>query len=305
MRKPGIVIFISSFLCASAMGSAQELDAKVNINTSQVENTKKEVFEKLKTTITDFLNNHKWTELSFKDGEKIQCNFNITVNTYSPTDNSFTCTLLMTSTRPVYNSSYTTTAYAINDEAFNFTFNEFDQLEYQPGQISNNLVALLSYYAYMIIGMDMDTMSPMGGTDFFHTAEDIVSAGDGLGFPGWKAFGDNKNRFALLHDYIDGSMEPLRTFNYVYHRKGLDVMAEAPDSARAAILSGLELLEEAHNAKNMTHVVLLFTEYKRDELVNIFSGKGTSEEKEKAYEILFGIDASQNAKWEKIKKGKS
>ncbi len=305
MKFLRLFLFTSSFLCATVSCLSQELNAKVNINTSQVENTKKEVFDKLKTTITDFLNNHKWTELTFKDSEKIQCNFNITVNTYSPTDNTFTCTLLMTSTRPVYNSTYSTTAYAVNDESFNFIFNEFDQLEYQPGQIDNNLVALLAYYAYMIIGMDMDTMAPMGGTDFFHMAEDIVSAGDGLDFPGWKAFGDNNNRFALLHDYIDGSMESLRNFNYVYHRKGLDMMADNPDSARTAILDGLEMLEEAHNAKNMTHVVLLFTEYKRDELVSIFSGKGTSEEREKAYEILFGIDASQNSKWEKIKKGSS
>lgn len=283
-------------------GMAQELNAKVNINYTQVENTKTEVFEKLKTTITEFLNNHKWTELTFRENEKIQCNFNITVNTYSPTDNSFTCKLLMTSTRPVYGSGYLTTCYAINDENFTFQFNEFDQLEYQEGQISNNLVALLAYYAYMIIGMDMDTMAPKGGTDFFHIAENIVSIGDGLDFPGWKAFSDSKNRFGLLNDYMDGSMESMREFNYIYHRKGLDRMAENPDSARAAIADGLDLLEQARKAKSMSHIPLLFTEYKREELINIFSEKGTKEEKEKAYDILFAIDASQSSKWEKIKK---
>ncbi|MCI5451842.1 DUF4835 family protein [bacterium] len=284
---------------------AQELNAKVNINYNNVENTKSDVFDKLKTTITDFLNEHKWTEIQFKEGERIQCNFNITVNTYSPTDNSFTCSLLMTSNRPVYNSNYNTTAYSVNDTEFNFAFNEFDQLEYQPGQINNNLVALLAYYAYMIIGMDMDTMAPMGGTDYFNIAEEIVTAGESLEYPGWKAFGDSKNRFGLLHDYIDGSLEPLRQFNYVYHRKGLDMMAENADSARAAITDGLDLLREAHKAKTMSHVTLLFTEYKRDELVSIFSGgSATKEEKDKAYETLFAIDASQNAKWEKIKTGK-
>lgn len=302
MRSIRVFSIIAFLASAFVSINAQELNARVNINYSQVENTKVEVFDKLKTTITEFLNNHKWTEINYRENEKIQCNFNITVNTYSPTDNSFTCSLLMTSTRPVYNSNYMTTCYSINDGDFNFIFNEFDQLEYQQGQISNNLVALLAYYAYMIIGMDMDTMSLMGGTDYFHIAEDIVTAGESLDFPGWKAFGDSKNRFGLLNDYIDGSMESLREFNYIYHRKGLDMMAENPDSARAAIADGLDLLEQARKAKTMSHVTLLFSEYKRDELVNIFSGKGTKEEKDKAYEILFAIDASQSNTWEKIKK---
>ena len=281
---------------------AQELDARVNINHSQIQGTRTEVFDALQTKLTDFLNNHKWTEIPFRENEKIQCNFNLTVNTYKPDENQFECTLLMSSNRPVYGSTYNTVAYSVNDEDFTFVFGEFDQLEYQENQIDNNLVALLSYYAYMIIGMDLDTMAPMGGTDCFHVAEDIATAGESMGFPGWKVFGDSGNRFALLNDYIDGSMECMREFNYIYHRKGLDRMTEAPDSARAVIADALDLLQEANRAKNMTKVAQLFTEYKRDELVNIFSKKGTSEEKEKAYEILFAIDASQQNTWEKIKK---
>lgn len=282
--------------------NAQELNAKVNINTSQVENTETQVFEALKTKVTEFLNNHKWTEITFRENEKINCTFNITVNTYSATDKSFKCSLLMQSSRPVFNSNYTTVAYMVNDKDFTFNFDEFDQLEYQENQIDNNLVALLSYYAYMIIGMDMDTMSPMGGTPYFQIAENIVSTGESLNFPGWKAFGDSKNRFGLLNDYIDGSMECMRQFNYIYHRKGLDQMTENVDSARAAIVEGLDLLEQARTAKTMSQVPQLFTEYKRDELVNIFAGKGKPEEKDRAYDVLFAIDASQIQTWEKIKK---
>lgn len=296
--------FLVLLLCFFALHivRAQELDAKVTINYSQIESPRTELFDALQTKLTDFLNNHKWTEIPFRENEKIQCNFNITVKTCNLDENTFECTLLMSSTRPVYGSSYNTVAYSVNDADFSFVFTEFDQLEYQENQIDNNLVALLSYYAYMIIGMDLDTMSLKGGTDCFHTAEDIATAGESMGFPGWKAFGDSGNRFGLLNDYMDGSLEMMREFNYIYHRKGLDRMAEAPDSARAAIADGLELLREANKAKNMTKVAQLFTEYKRDELVNIFAKKGTSEEKEKAYEILFAIDASQNNTWEKIKK---
>ena len=304
MRKGTATLLAAAWMLGASLCPAQgqELNARVNINRSQVSNTKGEVFDALQKTMVDFLNNHKWTELTFRDNEKIQCTFNLTVSTYSDTDNSFVCSLLLSSTRPVYGSSYTTTGYSVKDPQFTFTFKEHDQLEFNINNIDNNLVALLAYYAYVIIGMDMDTMAPKGGTPYLQTAEQIVQAGQALDFPGWKAFDDSKNRFGLLNDYMDGAMESMRQFEYVYHRKGLDRMATAPDSARAAIAEGLELLREAHQAKTMSQVPQLFTEYKREELLNIFADKGTKEEREKAYEILFAIDASQNEAWKKLKK---
>lgn len=304
MRKGTATLLAAAWMLGASLYPAQgqELNARVNINRSQVSNTKGEVFDALQKTMADFLNNHKWTELTFRDNEKIQCTFNLTVSTYSDTDNSFVCSLLLSSTRPVYGSSYTTTGYSVKDPQFTFTFKEHDQLEFNINNIDNNLVALLAYYAYVIIGMDMDTMAPKGGTPYLQTAEQIVQAGQALDFPGWKAFDDSKNRFGLLNDYMDGAMESMRQFEYVYHRKGLDRMATAPDSARAAIAEGFELLREAHQAKTMSQVPQLFTEYKREELLNIFADKGTKEEREKAYEILFAIDASQNESWKKLKK---
>lgn len=304
MRKGTATLLAAAWMLGASLcpTQGQELNARVNINRSQVSNTKGEVFDALQKTMADFLNNHKWTELTFRDNEKIQCTFNLTVSTYSDTDNSFVCSLLLSSTRPVYGSSYTTTGYSVKDPQFTFTFKEHDQLEFNINNIDNNLVALLAYYAYVIIGMDMDTMAPKGGTPYLQTAEQIVQAGQALDFPGWKAFDDSKNRFGLLNDYMDGAMESMRQFEYVYHRKGLDRMATAPDSARAAIAEGLELLREAHQAKTMSQVPQLFTEYKREELLNIFADKGTKEEREKAYEILFAIDASQNESWKKLKK---
>lgn len=304
MRKGTATLLAAAWMLGASLcpTQGQELNARVNINRSQVSNTKGEVFDALQKTMADFLNNHKWTELTFRDNEKIQCTFNLTVSTYSDTDNSFVCSLLLSSTRPVYGSSYTTTGYSVKDPQFTFTFKEHDQLEFNINNIDNNLVALLAYYAYVIIGMDMDTMAPKGGTPYLQTAEQIVQAGQALDFPGWKAFDDSKNRFGLLNDYMDGAMESMRQFEYVYHRKGLDRMATAPDSARAAIAEGLELLREAHQAKTMSQVPQLFTEYKREELLNIFADKGTKEEREKAYDILFAIDASQNESWKKLKK---
>ncbi len=301
MRSNRFIGFLAVLLVLAVPAQAQELQAKVVINRQQVSNTKSEVFDALEKKITDFLNDRQWTEIKMRENEKIQCNFHITVNTYSATDNSFTCTLLVSSNRPVWGSNYSTTAYMVRDGQFNFNFREADQLEFNANNIDNNLVAMLAYYAYVIIGMDLDTMSRLGGTDILHQAEDIVSAGQSLDFPGWKAFDDAKNRFGLLNDYLDGSMEPMRQLQYEYHRLGLDRMSESPDSARAAIAASLELLDQARKARTMSQVPQLFSEYKREELINIF-GKGTREEKDRAYEILFAVDASQNEAWQKIKK---
>lgn len=291
-------------LCCSValLGQAQELNAKVSINRQQVSNTKGEVFDALQEKLQILLNEQKWTEMQMRENERIQCNFAITVNAYSDQTNVFQCSLLLTSQRPVWGSTYTTVGYSVKDNDFNFTFQEADQLIYRPEQIDNNLIALIAYYAYLIIGIDMDTMSLMGGTSFLQMAEDVVAAGQNLDYPGWKAFDDSGNRFGLLNDYLDGRLEPMRQFQYEYHRKGLDRMSEVPDSARASIVESLDLLLAAHKAKNMNKVAQLFTEYKREELISIFATKGTREEKNKAYDILLAIDPSKSETWERLKK---
>lgn len=281
--------------------NAQELLAKVSVNRQQVSDTKGEVFDALQEKVQRLLNETKWTELEFRENERIQCNFAFTVSAYSAETNTFEASLLLSSQRPVWGSTYNTVGYSVKDANVKFLFQEADELTYRPEQIDNNLIAMLAYYAYMIIGMDMDTMAPMGGTPFFQQAEDIVTAGQSLDYPGWKAFDDAGNRAGLLNDYIDARLESFREFQYAYHRQGLDRMSQQPDSARAAIAESLDQLLEAHKAKSMTKAVQLFTEYKRDELLGLFA-KGTKDEKQKAYDVLFAIDPSKSNEWEKLKK---
>lgn len=302
LRRFSIAIFCMLFLPLALQ--AQELEAKVSINHQQVGNTTRtDVFEALQQKVENFLNEHTWTNMKFRENERIRCSFNITVNTYSDTDNSFKCSMLLNVTRPVYNSNYTTTSYATKDPAFDFTFQVTDQLEYQgPDRMENNLVAMLSYYAYMIIGYDLDSMSPLGGTEIFQIAEDICTNAESMGFNGWKTFGDSKNRFGLLNDLMDGSMEPYRQLVYKYHREGLDQMADDVEKGRTAITEAIDLLDASHNAKLMSQLPQLFTEYKRDELINIYENKGTREERETIYNILSAIDPSQSNEWDKLKK---
>lgn len=296
------ILFLTLILSVQGL-QAQELEARVTINHSQISNSSNpEIFDQLQQKMTSFLNERRWTDMQFRETERINCSFALIVNTYKEAENIFECALQLNVTRPVYGSTYTTTSYAIRDNDFNFEFQGSDQLEYGgPDRIDNNLVALLAYYAYMVIGYDMDSMAPLGGTQYFNIAEDIVATGENLGQTGWRAFGNSSNRFSLLNDYLDGSMECYRQLIYQYHRKGLDQMSTNVEAGREAIQEALQLLDEAHKARNMSMLPQAFTEYKKDELINIFSGKGSSADRETVYNILFGINASLNADWEKLK----
>ncbi len=300
MRKKILLCLLMTLMGAGQL-HAQELNAKVLINRQQVSNTKSGVFEALEKAITQFLNERAWTSLQFRESERIQCTFNITIDTYSETDNSFKASLLVASSRPVYGSTYTTTVFNMNDKSFDFIFQEFDQLEWRPEQIDNNLCAMLAYWAYLIIGLDLDTMAPMAGTEILQIAQDICSNAEPLGFKGWKAFDDSKNRYAIINDYLDGSMEKFRQLQYTYYRTGLDHMSENTEQARAAIAEALNLLKQSHEDKSLSLLPQIFTDYKRDEIVSIFSGQGTSKEREDIYDILFRINPSQDNYWEKLK----
>jgi hypothetical protein len=282
--------------------SAQELQVRVNINHSQIQGTDVDIFDNLRQTIEQFINERHWTELQFQKNERIRCNLNITVDRYIREENRFECTALIQANRPVYNASYTSTLYNNKDENFHFTFALFDQLNFSDEQVDNQLTALLAYYAYLIIGLDLDSFAPMGGTDILQRCMYLVNNAQSLAFPGWKSFEDNRNRFAIINDYLDEAMRPFRQFQYDYYRKGLDEMANNAERGRTEISQALEDgLKTARSNKPLSMLPQIWTDYKRDELVNIYQGKGTQKEKERIYGLLMSINASQNGSWEKIK----
>lgn len=293
---------ILAFMALPSCAMSQELNAKVVINTTQIGNTNTEACETFREKVQEFLNTKQWTAVKYNEVERIDCTFNITINKYSAQDGAFECTLLLNSSRPVWGSSYTSSLYNTRDQHFNFKFDPADQLEYNPDNLDNQLMALLAYYAHVLIGMDMDTFAPLGGTPVLQTAEDIVSKAENLGYSGWSAFNESNNRFALLNDYMDGSMEAMRQLNYVYHRQGLDQLCDSTEKAHTALVESMELLDQARQARTMSNVPQLFTEYKKEELVNIFSKHENQQERLRVYDILFAINPSQNPSWEKIKK---
>lgn len=282
---------------------AQELQVKVNVNHSQITGTDISVFENLQQSIEQFINEHQWTPLQFQKHERIQCVFNITINTYNRETNYFECTALIQANRPVYNSSYTTTLYNNRDDNFHFTFAQFDQLNFREEVVDQQLTALLAYYAYLIIGLNLDSFAPLAGTDILQRCMYLVNNAQQLGFPGWKPFDDNRNRFAIINDYLDESMRPFRQLQYDYYRNGLDEMSNNADRGRTEISEALENdLRKAHEDKPLSLLPQIWTDFKHDELVNIYKGKGTQKEKERVYDLLMLLNASQSAAWENIQR---
>lgn len=274
---------------------------KVTVNHSQIQGTENSVFDNLQQTLEQFINERQWTDLQFQENERIQCNLNITVSKYNRDENKFECTALIQANRPVYNASYTTTLYNNRDANFHFEYAQFDQLNYNDETVDNQLTALAAYYAYLIIGLDLDSFSPLGGTDVLQRCMQLVNNAQDLGYPGWKSFEDSRNRFAIINDYLDEQMKPFRQLQYDYYRKGLDEMANNAERGRTEISTALEeQLKKAHDNKPLSLLPQIWTDYKKDELVNIYKGKGTQKEKQAVYDLLSGINASQNPSWEKI-----
>lgn len=296
------LVTASGFLLPCNKVVAQELNARITINHSQIQGTDNAVFDELQQTLTQFVNDRQWTALQFQKNERIPCSFNITVTKYDKSTNMFTCKAVIQATRTAFNSSYNTTIYSNQDNDFNFEYAQFDQLNFNEEAVDNQLTALMAYYAFLMIGINLDTFAPMGGEDVLQRCMNLANNCQNLNFPGWKAFDNDRNRFAIINDYLDGAMKPFRQLQYDYYRNGLDEMATNADRGRTNISTAIEEnLKKCHEDRPMSMLPQIWTDYKRDELANIYKGKGTQKEKEQVYEILFGINASQNNAWQKIK----
>lgn len=288
-----IVLGLFSMWFVSA--GAQELNCTVTINSDQIEGSNKQVYETLKQGIEEYMNQNRWTNMTFAETEKIECSMLIVVK--QVLGNSYSCEMTLQSRRPVYGTTYTTPLLNFKDNAFNFTYQEFDRIEWQQNQFTTNLTAMLAYYCYLIIGHDLDSYQRLGGTPCFRMCEEIVNACqsasmEGSEQKGWLAFDSNRNRYALINNLQDEAFKKYRNFYYEYHRLGLDEMSGNVTNGRARIAEGLPVLKEAYRARPATYVINTFLDAKADELVDIFR-KGTDKEKKEVYDLLIDIDPTR------------
>ena len=296
-----LLLFVAMlFLPLSAMAEGEELDAKVTLNAGKVQGTNTEVFKVLEESLAEFINSRKWTSNTYEEVERISCNFTFVVNSYS-NDGSFDCSLMVQAVRPVYGTSYTSTLFKFEDKSIKFTYQPYDRLEFVEDNLDNNLTATIAFYVYMIIGMDFDSFGELGGSEFLNKALNIANNAQNLGDAGWRAGSNNNNRYSIIDDYMNGAMEPVRRLMYSYHRLGLDTMFKNAAGGRKEIAASIDLLKKAYEDRPMAYFTKLFTEYKADEIVNVFS-KCTDAEKKSVVETLSRINPSLSTEWEKITK---
>ena len=279
---------------------SQELNARVTVNSDKITGTNKQVFTTLQTALSELLNTRKWTQTSFATNEKIDCTFNLIINQQSA-ETSFTSELQITARRPVYNSTYVTSTFNYRDTQVEFEYLENTPIEFVESRLESNLVAVVSFYVYLILGLDFDSFASSGGNPYFRIAQQIATDAQSYNFSGWTPFEKSNSRHGLATALTDESLRDFRTFWYTYHRKGLDEMAANADRGRTTIIEALSALKQVKEIRPNTVLLQLFADTKIDELVNIYS-KANTQEKKDGYELLNNLYPSMSDRLAPMKK---
>lgn len=294
-----IILLLLCFF-SSALSYAQDLNARVQILSPQVQNTNKRPIEALEVVITDFLNGRKWSNDQLQSGEKIDCNFVINIKEWDGSS-SFKAEAQIISSRPVFNSSYNSTLLNISDKNFDFVYAEGQPLDFSEQAFLSNLTSMLAFYANIIVGLDYDSFSKLGGTPYYSRAELIMNNAQNAGFTGWKAFEGLRNRYWLIENLTNKSFLPIREVIYTYHREGLDNMSDNSNKAKKTILDVLPRLKELDKQKQGSVFNQTFFLAKADEISNIFI-KSDPMEKMKVYNLMAEVDPANISKYEVLKK---
>ncbi|WP_066225352.1 DUF4835 family protein [Formosa haliotis] len=285
-------------LCFSMGISAQELTCKVVVNAEQTGNENVQVFKTLEKQLTEFVNNTQWTSRGFKLQERINCSMVITVVEYA--SDVFKATLQVQSSRPVYGSSYSTPVYNYNDKDFSFRYVEFQNLNFSPTQYQSNLVSVLAFHIYMILGMDADTFKLRGGEEFLNQAQTIVNYSQQENYNGWKLEDGLQSRYMLIDNMLSPTFKEFRDVMYAYHRKGLDEMSNDVKTGKENIASAVDLFVPMNNRRPNSFLVRVFFDAKSDEIEDIFSD-GPSVNVSELTDVLNKVAPSYSSKWRNIK----
>lgn len=296
IRKLLFFLIPLSFPVFNAAG--QELFCQVIVNADRVQTTERNIFRDMANSFEQFMNNTKWTNDAYQRHERIVCNLSITIESM-PSIGSFNATVQVQAARPVYNSNYETLLLNFADREWQFEYVESMPLVYNVNTYNNNLVSMLSFYAYIIIGLDYDSFGPLAGNPYYDIAQNIVTLAQSSDRPGWQAFDSNRNRYWLIENLQNQQMEGIRQGIYQYHRMGLDRFISEPDEARTEILKVLKEIQKVKDIRPNSIIVISFFDAKADEIVSIFS-EGNIQVRREAYNILTEIDPTKTEKYRTI-----
>lgn len=284
--------------CISSLSvSAQELNCTVEVNAQQVQG-QETTFEALRESLNEYMNSTKFSSAQFSPNEKIECRLFLTVTEY--TDDIVKGDIQIQSSRPVYNSSYTSTLLNYKDNKVEFEYRPHQQLVFSETTMEDNLTALLNYYAYLILALDFDSFSSRGGQPYFERLQSIVQMAQSSGEIGWKTYDDNRNRAAVLAAFTDPGTQVMRDLIYEYHRRGLDEMSVSPDKGRANITKSLPMLDQIREKAPMSVALTMWHDSKLDELINVYS-KGSQTERDEVYKLLVDLYPTDQSRLNDIK----
>ncbi|MCT8339998.1 DUF4835 family protein [Flavobacteriaceae bacterium TK19130] len=294
MRK----FFAIFFIVIGITGvSAQELNCSVTIDAEQTGQPNLQVFRTLQQQVTEFMNNTKWTDRVYKQQERIDCNLVIVVTGFD--SDSFTATLQIQASRPVFGSTYDAPIYNYNDRQFNFEYKEFQPLNFNPNQFSSNLISVLAYHAYIIIGLDADTFERDGGMPYFQTAKQIVNTAAGSNYAGWQATDGSQSRFRYNDALLSNVYKEFHTAMYEYHRLGLDEMHQDPKEGKEKVAASLNTLKKINDRRPNSFLLRTFFDAKAEEIQRVFSG-GPSVDIVKLVENLNRMAPTKRSNWAEI-----
>lgn len=292
------LIYILIFLCTVGFVNAQELNCQIKVDTQQVNQTNQQIFGTLERALNDFVNRTQWTNKKYAGHERINCSMVINVSQYD--SDNFTATIQVQASRPVFNSSFTTPIFNFNDRQFSFKYQEFQPLVFNDNAYTSNLVSVITYYIYVILGIDADTFQMQGGTEYFAAAQQIVNLAQQSNFLGWKEADGNRTRWRLLDNMLSDTYKEYRTVMYNYHRTGLDMMADNPKVGKLRISESLKFFRALNNRRPNAFLTQTFFDAKAEEIQNIFTD-GPSINIVDLVDTLNKVAPFHAAKWEKIK----
>lgn len=299
------LLYLFSILLFVQTGFAQELRCNIAVNASKITGVNKNIFRSMQMDLYDFMNNRKWTNHKYTNNERIECSINIQLNRQISGD-EYEGMITVQSKRTAYGSSYKTTMLNIRDEGFRCKYQEYQAIEFVENGNQDNLTSVLAYYAYIILGFDYDSYELNGGTEYFEKARQIVNESQNFpnSYKGWKAFESDYNRYWLVDNVMNSSYSDFRECNYIYHRKGLDAMAESVEGGRAEIAEAIRLIQKVFRARSRLYITQLFFDAKSNELVSIFS-QSYPDEQDRVVQILSECDPSNASKYERIKQSQN
>lgn len=298
-----IFLFFALLMILQGKLIAQELRCNISISAQKIQGANRTMFETMQSDLYEFMNNRKWTDQKFAMDERIECNFFINLDEQISSD-EFKGSIQVQVRRPVFNSSYETILLNIKDNDFHAKYIEYQTLEFNETSNKDNLTNILAYYAYMVLGMDYDSFSPEGGTEFFQKAQTIVNNSQNAREKGWKAYESERNRYWLVENILNKSYSGFRGCTYQYHRQGLDIMSDKSPEGRVAIAESLKSIQKVFRSRPSLYILQVFFDAKADEMVNIFS-KSFPDERNRVSVILNECDPSNGSKYEMILKSES